>query len=69
MADDPNSQIKPPLMSVSQHDWSLHRKGPQDQQRHFDSSEMVEMARACDGLLRSAPRIDLLHGISAHDLA
>ena len=42
---------------------------PQDQQRHFDSSEMVEMARACDGLLRSAPRIDLLHGISAHDLA
>ncbi|HEX8598509.1 MAG TPA: sporulation protein YhbH [Chloroflexia bacterium] len=34
MADDPNSQIKPPLMSVSQHDWSLHRKGPQDQQRH-----------------------------------
>ncbi|HET6261384.1 MAG TPA: DUF444 family protein, partial [Chloroflexia bacterium] len=21
-------------MSVSQHDWSLHRKGPQDQQRH-----------------------------------
>ncbi|HEX8221893.1 MAG TPA: sporulation protein YhbH [Chloroflexia bacterium] len=26
--------ISPPLMSVSQHDWSLHRKGPQDQQRH-----------------------------------
>ncbi|MDQ5822662.1 MAG: sporulation protein YhbH [Chloroflexota bacterium] len=34
MADDPNPQIKPTLMSVSQHDWSLHRKGPQDQQRH-----------------------------------
>ena len=26
--------IKPPFMSVSHHDWSLHRKGPQDQQRH-----------------------------------
>lgn len=24
----------PPSMSVSHHDWSLHRKGPQDQQRH-----------------------------------
>ena len=23
-----------PKMSISQHDWSLHRKGPQDQQRH-----------------------------------
>ncbi|MDQ3705026.1 MAG: sporulation protein YhbH [Chloroflexota bacterium] len=34
MSDDPNPQTKPPLMSVSQHDWSLHRKGPQDQQRH-----------------------------------
>jgi uncharacterized protein len=24
----------PPQMSVSHHDWSLHRKGPMDQQRH-----------------------------------
>jgi quinol monooxygenase YgiN len=40
-----------------------------DQQRHFDSPEMVEMATACTGLLVRAPRIDLLHGISAHDLA
>src|SRR5437867_3414483 len=24
----------PPLTSVSHHDWSLHRKGPMDQQRH-----------------------------------
>jgi sporulation protein YhbH len=23
-----------PMMSISQHDWSLHRKGPVDQQRH-----------------------------------
>lgn len=42
---------------------------PDDQRRHFDSEEMVEMARACAGLLVSAPAIDLLEGISAHDLA
>jgi quinol monooxygenase YgiN len=41
---------------------------PDDQRRHFDSSEMVEMARACTGLLASPPSIDLLEGISAHDL-
>ena len=39
------------------------------QQTHFDSSEMVEMASSCTGLLSSPPRIDLLFGISAHDLA
>ena len=39
------------------------------QQAHFDSPDMVEMATACTGLLRSPPRIDLLYGISAHDLA
>jgi len=42
---------------------------PDDQRRHFDSAEMVEMARACAGLLASPPAIDLLEGISAHDLA
>ncbi|MFP5578744.1 MAG: putative quinol monooxygenase [Acidimicrobiia bacterium] len=42
---------------------------PDDQRRHFDSPEMVEMARACTGLLASPPAIDLLEGISAHDLA
>src|ERR671937_3029069 len=34
---DNNSLIPPgsaPQMSVSHHDWSLHRKGPMDQQRH-----------------------------------
>jgi quinol monooxygenase YgiN len=40
-----------------------------DQQRHFDTPEMVEMATACTGLLARPPRIDLLHGVSAHDLA
>jgi quinol monooxygenase YgiN len=39
------------------------------QQAHFDSPEMVEMAGSCSGLLSSPPRIDLLFGISAHDLA
>ena len=42
---------------------------PDDQQRHFDSAEMVEMARSCTGLLASPPQIDLLESISAHDLA
>ena len=41
---------------------------PDDQRTHFDSPEMVEMARSCEGLLVSPPRIDLLDPISAHDL-
>ncbi|HEX4867436.1 MAG TPA: antibiotic biosynthesis monooxygenase [Acidimicrobiales bacterium] len=41
---------------------------PESQRAHFDSPEMVEMARACSGLLSSPPRIDLLDPISAHDL-
>lgn len=44
-------------------------ESPEAQQTHFDSEEMVEMAKACDGLLVSAPTIDLLEGLSAHDLA
>lgn len=39
------------------------------QRAHFDSSEMVEMAEACRGLLTTRPDIDLLEPISAHDLA
>jgi quinol monooxygenase YgiN len=39
------------------------------QRAHFDSPEMVEMAKACEGLLTQRPEIDLLEGISAHDLA
>ena len=42
---------------------------PESQAAHFDSADMVEMARACAGVLRAPPRIDLLEGISAHDLA
>ena len=39
------------------------------QRTHFDSPEMVEMAQSCAGLLTGPPAIDLLDGISAHDLA
>ena len=41
---------------------------PETQRAHFDSPEMVEMAKACDGLLALPPQIDLLEAISAHDL-
>lgn len=43
-------------------------ESPEAQRAHFDSTEMVEMARACEGVLRSKPDIDLLEGYSAHDL-
>lgn len=39
-----------------------------EQRAHFDSAVMVEMARACTGLLIAPPAIDLLEGMSAHDL-
>lgn len=39
------------------------------QQAHFDSPEMVLMAESCRGLLAGPPDIDLLSGVSAHDLA
>lgn len=42
---------------------------PEAQRAHFDSSDMVEMARACEQLLEKRPDIDLFEGISAHDLA
>lgn len=43
-------------------------ESPDAQRAHFDSKEMVEMARACEGLLAGPPDIDLLQGLSAHDL-
>ena len=42
---------------------------PEGPRRHLDSPEAVEMARGCEGLLVRAPRVDLLEGLSAHDLA
>ena len=38
------------------------------QRTHFDSNLMVEMAQSCQGLLATAPDIDLWEGTSAHDL-
>ncbi len=43
-------------------------ESPTAQRAHFDSTDMVEMAEACRGLLARPPQIDLLEGISAHDL-
>lgn len=39
------------------------------QRAHFDSPGMIEMAGACEGLLVKPPSIELLEGISMHDLA
>ena len=44
-------------------------ESPEAQRAHFDSDVMVEMAEACGGLLTAPPEIDLLDGLSAHDLA
>lgn len=44
-------------------------ESPAAQAAHFDSADMVEMAQACAGLLARPPAIDLLEGVSAHDLA
>ena len=41
---------------------------PESQQAHFNSAEMIEMAQACAGILTDPPEIDLLEGLSAHDL-
>src|SRR5688572_27537310 len=41
---------------------------PEAQRAHFDSDDMVEMARSCEGLLAGPPDIDLLAAVSAHDL-
>jgi quinol monooxygenase YgiN len=44
-------------------------ESPEAQQAHFDSEEMIEMAKSCSGLLTEAPAIELYEGMSAHDLA
>lgn len=43
-------------------------ESPAAQRAHFDSADMVEMAAACEGILAGPPTIDLLEGLSAHDL-
>jgi quinol monooxygenase YgiN len=44
-------------------------ESPAAQRAHFDGDAMVEMATACEGILTKPPAIDLLEGLSAHDLA
>ena len=41
---------------------------PSAQRAHFDSEDMVAMARGCRGLLSAPPVIELLTGVSVHDL-
>ncbi len=43
-------------------------ESPEAQQAHFNSPRMVEMAQAVVDILREPPEIDLLEGLSAHDL-
>src|SRR5437764_1985574 len=43
-------------------------ESPEAQRTHFDSQEMVEMAKACEGIVTQKPEIDLLESVSAHDL-
>ena len=42
---------------------------PAAQREHLDSPQFVELAESCVGLLTGPPEIDLLDGLSAHDLA
>ena len=42
---------------------------PASQRAHLDSPEFADLAAACDGVLRAPPDIELLDGLSAHDLA
>lgn len=59
------------LSVTREHRFVVIQKWEHDEARaaHFDSELMVEMARSCTGLLASPPAIDLLEGLSAHDLA
>jgi quinol monooxygenase YgiN len=43
-------------------------EAPSAQRAHADSHEMVDMAESCRGIITRAPDIDLLIGLSAHDL-
>ena len=43
-------------------------ESPATQRAHFDSQEMIEMAKSCEGLVTQKPEIDLLESVSAHDL-
>jgi quinol monooxygenase YgiN len=44
-------------------------ESPEAQRAHFDHPDTVAFAEACKGLLERPPILDLLTGLSAHDLA
>jgi quinol monooxygenase YgiN len=44
-------------------------ESPSAQRAHLDSAEFTDLAAACEGVLRARPDIELLDGLSAHDLA
>lgn len=58
-----NSMTRPERFLIIQK-W----ESPEAQRAHFNSTDMVEMAEGCRGLLVKRPEIDLFEGISAHDL-
>jgi uncharacterized sporulation protein YeaH/YhbH (DUF444 family) len=61
MANDEQSpESRLPLMSIGQHDWSLHRKGPADQQRHQE--KIKEAVRKNLGQIVSEESIILSDG-------
>lgn len=44
-------------------------ESPAAHRAQLDSAEFAQLARACDGLLAHPPTVELLDGVSAHDLA
>jgi uncharacterized protein len=54
------SAARPVMMSIGQHDWSLHRKGPADQQRHQE--KIKEAVRKNLGQIVSEESIILSDG-------
>ncbi|MGN6565879.1 MAG: sporulation protein YhbH [Thermomicrobiales bacterium] len=57
-AQDPQARL--PMMSIGHHDWSLHRKGPADQQRHQE--KIKEAVRKNLGQIVSEESIILSDG-------
>ena len=43
-------------------------ESPEAQRAHFDSTDMVELAEGCRGILTGPPEIDLFDPISAYDI-
>jgi sporulation protein YhbH len=58
--DEQQPESRLPMMSIGQHDWSLHRKGPADQQRHQE--KIKEAVRKNLGQIVSEESIILSDG-------